>query len=109
MKLWQVLLLFIVMILVGAIIRRTWTYNKAISKHEPVSKNPIRDASTTLTVKTELLLDPRVDSHEVDVDTKNGTVTITGEVPTKQHKKIIQDTTENIGSSEYTNNEVTVE
>lgn len=44
------------------------------------------DAATTAKVKTRLMAEPGIDSLQIDVDTRNGQVTLTGEVDTPQNK-----------------------
>ena len=44
------------------------------------------DAVTTAKVTSRLMAEPGIDSLQIDVDTSNGRVTLTGEVDTPQHK-----------------------
>lgn len=44
------------------------------------------DAATTAKVKARLMAEPGIDSLQIDVDTSNGRVTLSGEVDTPQHK-----------------------
>ena len=44
------------------------------------------DAATTAKVKSRLMAEPGIDSLQIDVDTSNGRVTLTGEVDTPEHK-----------------------
>ena len=48
--------------------------------------NAASDAATTAKVKARLMAEPGIDSLQIDVDTSNGRVTLTGEVDTPQHK-----------------------
>lgn len=44
------------------------------------------DAATTAKVKARLMAEPGIDSLQIDVDTSNGRVTLTGQVDTPQNK-----------------------
>ena len=44
------------------------------------------DAATTAKVKARLMAEPGIDSLQIDVDTNNGRVTLSGEVDTPQNK-----------------------
>ena len=44
------------------------------------------DAATTAKVKARLMAEPGIDSLQIDVDTNNGNVTLTGQVDTPQNK-----------------------
>lgn len=46
----------------------------------------VSDAALTATVKTKLLADPKVSGLKIDVDTKNGVVTLTGTVRSQAEK-----------------------
>lgn len=48
--------------------------------------NAASDAATTAKVKSRLMAEPGIDSLEIDVDTSNGRVTLTGDVDTPQHR-----------------------
>jgi osmotically-inducible protein OsmY len=44
------------------------------------------DAVTTSKVKSRLMAEPGIDSLQIDVDTSNGRVTLSGEVDTPEHR-----------------------
>jgi osmotically-inducible protein OsmY len=44
------------------------------------------DALTTSKVKSRLMAEPGIDSLQIDVDTSNGRVTLSGEVDTPEHR-----------------------
>lgn len=44
------------------------------------------DAATTAKVKARLMAEPGIDSLQIDVDTSNGRVTLSGEVDTPAHR-----------------------
>jgi hyperosmotically inducible protein len=46
----------------------------------------VRDAALTAAVKTKLLADPKVSGLKIDVDTRNGVVTLTGTVRSQAEK-----------------------
>jgi hyperosmotically inducible periplasmic protein len=59
--------------------------NKVESAGEKVAAKA-DDAATTAKVKARLMAEPGIDSLQIDVDTNNGRVTLTGEVDTPQNK-----------------------
>jgi osmotically-inducible protein OsmY len=48
--------------------------------------NTASDAATTAKVKSRLMAEPGIDSLQIDVDTNNGRVTLSGEADTAQNK-----------------------
>ena len=48
--------------------------------------NAAGDAAMTARVKARLMAEPGIDSLQIDVDTNNGRVTLTGEVDTPEHR-----------------------
>jgi osmotically-inducible protein OsmY len=46
----------------------------------------VRDAAVTAAVKTKLLADPKIRGLKIDVDTKDGMVTLTGSVRSQAEK-----------------------
>jgi osmotically-inducible protein OsmY len=63
--------------------------NRAADKVEKAGEKAagaVGDAATTAKVKSRLMAEPGIDSLQIDVDTSNGRVTLTGEVDTPQQK-----------------------
>ena len=58
----------------------------ACSTTRPVSEQ-IDDAAITTAVKSKLLADPQVAGHNIDVDTKEGVVTLSGRVDTADQSR----------------------
>jgi osmotically-inducible protein OsmY len=59
--------------------------DKAAATANNVAANA-SDAATTAKVKTRLMAEPGIDSLQIDVDTSNGRVTLSGEVDTPQNR-----------------------
>jgi osmotically-inducible protein OsmY len=59
--------------------------DKAAATGERVA-DKAADAATTAKVKSRLMAEPGIDSLQIDVDTSNGRVTLTGEVDTPEHR-----------------------
>ena len=63
--------------------------NRAANKGESAGEKVAAkadDAATTAKVKARLMAEPGIDSLQIDVDTNNGRVTLSGEVDTPQNK-----------------------
>ena len=63
--------------------------NRAANKIESAAEKVAAkadDAGTTAKVKARLMAEPGIDSLQIDVDTSNGRVTLTGEVDTPQNR-----------------------
>lgn len=63
--------------------------NRAANKVESAAEKVAAkadDAATTVKVKARLMAEPGIDSLQIDVDTSNGRVTLTGEVYTPQNR-----------------------
>src|SRR5581483_11085439 len=68
-------------------------------------KESTADAATTTAVKTALALNKDVSAFDIHVSTTNGTVTLTGQVPTDDNKKEAEDVTKSTkGVTSVTNN-----
>jgi hyperosmotically inducible periplasmic protein len=59
--------------------------DKAAATADKVAANA-SDAATTAKVKSRLMAEPGIDSLQIDVDTNNGRVTLTGQVDTPAHR-----------------------
>jgi osmotically-inducible protein OsmY len=69
------------------------------------TENPLEDAWITAKIQSQYFLDPDVKAHEIDVDTRNGVVTLAGEVETADVKSKAQEIARDTeGASRVVNN-----
>jgi len=57
--------------------------NRGLERANERVKPYVRDAELTATVKTKLAADPEINPFQIDVDTVDGKVTLTGKVPSE--------------------------
>src|ERR1700730_5391440 len=90
-----VLMLVLVLVLVGGIYF-AYTQSASLRGAFHSVKESTQDATTTSRVRTALLLSKRVSPFDLKVETVQGEVTLTGQVPTDEVKTvagaIVQDT-----------------
>src|ERR1700686_2653751 len=90
-----ILMLILVLVLVGGIYF-AYTQSASLRGAFHSVKESTQDASTTSRVRTALLLSKRVSPFDIKVETVQGEVTLTGQVPTDEVKTvtgaIVQDT-----------------
>src|SRR6202521_2583618 len=91
-----ILMLVLVLILVGGIYF-AYTQSATLRGAFHSVKESTQDATTTSRVRTALLLSKRVSPFEIKVETMQGEVTLTGQVPSDETKTvagaIVQETT----------------
>jgi hypothetical protein len=79
----------VLIVLIGGVV---WIYSssRAASARDTfrLAKDSSRDAATTTKVKTALLLSKHVSAFDTAVGTARGEVTLTGEVPTEEIKRL---------------------
>jgi hyperosmotically inducible periplasmic protein len=62
-------------------------------------ESAVEDAWITAKIQSQYFLDPDVKGHEIDVDTRNGVVTLTGEVDTPEIKAKAQEIASDTGGA----------
>jgi hyperosmotically inducible protein len=82
-------MVLVLIVLIGGLV---WTYSSsrgaAVRDTFRLVKDTSQDAATTTKVKTALLLSKHVSAFDTTVDTARGEVTLTGEVPTEEIKRL---------------------
>lgn len=75
----------------------------------PATKaSPIKDVGIGLAVKNQLLLDPEVEGMKVNVDTKDGVVSLKGQLPTEHEKQRAAAIAANVSGVELVKNNLVV-
>ncbi|HEX9637359.1 MAG TPA: BON domain-containing protein [Acidobacteriota bacterium] len=84
----RILWLLLILIVVGAIVYLYWSRNPTFNQAFQSVKVTSQDAATTTAVKTALALSRRVSAFDVNVDSQQGVVTLSGQVPDQEIKQI---------------------
>jgi hyperosmotically inducible periplasmic protein len=83
--------------------------NRTISADINSIKEGTSEAATTMAVRTALSLNKQVSSYEIHVETNNGVATLTGQVPTENDKRTVEDITRSTKGVENVVNNLSVD
>jgi hyperosmotically inducible periplasmic protein len=105
------IIVLVVIVLVGGL---AWAYassGRGASMRETfrLVKDTSQDAATTTKVKTALLLSKHVSAFDTRVDTDRGAVTLTGEVPTEEIKRLAAAIAQDTSGVNSVRNDLTVD
>ena len=110
MRLRSIIAALVVVLLVAAGLFYFYGFrNRTISADINSIKEGTSEAATTTAVKTALALNKQVSSYEIHVETNNGVVTLTGQVPTDGDKKTVEDITRSTKGVENVVNNLNVD
>jgi len=84
----------VVVVLIAGVFYYFYGYrNRTISADINSIAASTDDATTTSAVKTAIALNKRISSFDTHVESNNSTVTLTGQVPTEDDKKVVEEVT----------------
>jgi hyperosmotically inducible protein len=110
MRLRSLIAALVIVLIVAAGLFYFYGYrNRAISADINSIKEGTSEAATTTAVKTALALNKQVSPYDVHVETNNGVVTLTGQVPTDNDKKAVEDITRSTKGVENVVNNLNVD
>jgi hyperosmotically inducible protein len=78
------------------------------SKDRAGFKQAVSDATLTARIKSELIVNTSTSGLAIDVDTKNGAVTLSGEVESEQEKTLVTQIAKNASGTRSVNNRLKV-
>ncbi len=104
------IIVLVVIVLIGGL---AWAYasSRGASMRETfrLVKDTSQDAATTTKVKTALLLSKHVSAFDTQVGTDRGAVTLTGEVPTEEIKRLAAAIAQDTSGVDSVHNNLTVD
>jgi len=110
MRLRSIIAALVIVLIVAAGLFYFYGYrNRGISADINSIKEGTSEAATTTAVKTALALNKQVSPYEIHVETNNGVVTLTGQVPTDNDKKAVEDITRSTKGVENVVNNLSVD